>query len=322
MDPIVQVLKEAVGLALAAMAFWHLFSLTKWFAGGGAGRLIHRRPKHQRDVSLKNGSTDVRFRPPTRAPFGEEDWKDCKEPKPMLKYLIASPHPRVQDVEAFPECKGSDRKLRLFACACYGRLGSLLPDPRARAAVEVAERFADGKASTHELELAAAQVRQPLNDLEGRWRSSRGVESAALTPTHGALALGGVICWAQAQKAAYYAASNASWVLAAIQNPGDSLSGSGFGAGQRSEERSQADLLRCIFGNPFRRVTADPRWMTSGVVALARTIYDERAFDRLSSLADALEGAGCEDESILTHCRSVSGHARGCWVVDLVLGKE
>ncbi|MBA4064130.1 MAG: hypothetical protein C0501_10535 [Isosphaera sp.] len=64
-----------------------------------------------------------------------------------------------------------------------------------------------------------------------------------------------------------------------------------------------------------------PAWRTSTVLALAQGIYGERAFDRLPILADALQDAGCEDADILAHCRGPGPHARGCWVVDLVLGK-
>jgi hypothetical protein len=85
---------------------------------------------------------------------------------------------------------------------------------------------------------------------------------------------------------------------------------------------AQAPLLRCIVGNPFRPVSIDPSWLTSTVVALVHGIYDDRAFDRLPILADALEDAGCDHPDILGHCRGVGPHARGCWVVDLVLGKS
>jgi hypothetical protein len=89
------------------------------------------------------------------------------------------------------------------------------------------------------------------------------------------------------------------------------------------EYDQQRALLRDIFGNPFRPVTLDPRWLTSDVVALAQGIYADRAFDRLPILADALQDAGCEQEDILTHCREPQlTHVRGCWVVDLVLGKS
>ena len=56
--------------------------------------------------------------------------------------------------------------------------------------------------------------------------------------------------------------------------------------------------------------------------ALAGAIYDERAFDRLPVLGDALEDAGCADAAILAHCRGPGEHVRGCWVVDLLLGKS
>ena len=65
----------------------------------------------------------------------------------------------------------------------------------------------------------------------------------------------------------------------------------------------------------------DPAWLTSDAVALARGIYDERAFDRMPILADALQDAGCVNDEVLTHCRGEVVHVRGCWVVDLLLGK-
>jgi hypothetical protein len=84
----------------------------------------------------------------------------------------------------------------------------------------------------------------------------------------------------------------------------------------------QMNLIRDIFGNPFRPVAFDPRWRTGDTVGLARGIYEDRAFDRLLLLADALMDAGCADEQVLGHCQSEGPHVRGCWVVDLVLGKE
>ena len=81
-------------------------------------------------------------------------------------------------------------------------------------------------------------------------------------------------------------------------------------------------LVRDIFGNPFRPVTFDPAWRTSDVMLLANGIYDERAFDRMPILADALQDAGCDKPDILDHCRGDGPHVRGCWVVDLVLGKQ
>ena len=87
--------------------------------------------------------------------------------------------------------------------------------------------------------------------------------------------------------------------------------------------RDQPALLRDVAGPlPFRPIAADPRWLTSTAVALAQAIYEERAFDRLPILADALEEAGCDHADLLAHCRGDGPHVRGCWAVDLVLGKE
>ncbi len=82
-------------------------------------------------------------------------------------------------------------------------------------------------------------------------------------------------------------------------------------------------VIRDIFGNPFRPVAFDPRWRSESAVALARTAYDTRDFTLLPILADALEEAGCDHTDVLAHCRQPDAvHVRGCWVVDLVLGKS
>jgi hypothetical protein len=81
-------------------------------------------------------------------------------------------------------------------------------------------------------------------------------------------------------------------------------------------------LIRDIFGNPFRPVAFDPAWRSEAAVGIAAGIYEERAFERLPILADALQEAGCEHPDILTHCREPGTHVRGCWVVDLLFGKE
>ena len=79
--------------------------------------------------------------------------------------------------------------------------------------------------------------------------------------------------------------------------------------------------MRAIEVGTGQSFTIDPEWRTSTVVQLAQGIYADRAFDRLPILADALQDAGCDNEDVLTHCRGTGPHARGCWVVDLILGK-
>jgi hypothetical protein len=94
------------------------------------------------------------------------------------------------------------------------------------------------------------------------------------------------------------------------------------GITRRVEEQAQTGVLRDIFGNPFRPVTLDPAWLTPKVKTIAQAIYNNRAFERMPELADALAEAGCSNQDILSHCRGPGPHVRGCWVVDLVLGKE
>lgn len=85
-------------------------------------------------------------------------------------------------------------------------------------------------------------------------------------------------------------------------------------------QKAQADLLRHILGNPFRAPYVDS--FGRSVSLLAYAIYEQRTFSRLPILADALEDGGCTDAEILAHCREAGEHMRGCWVVDLLLGKE
>ncbi len=191
--------------------------------------------------------------------------------------------------------RASARKLRLFACACYRRVW---PDPPLvyRDLVENAEKIAEG-------------AERPPFDLDVEDYARGGTGSILVAPG----------AWEVADRVAGGAAAEcqAAWQR---DHPWDE-----YGVGYGAEQFHQANLLRDIFGNPFRPVVADPRWTAwndSLVLKLARAIYDDRAFDRLPVLADALEDAGCADADILSHCRSGGEHVRGCWVLDLLLGKS
>jgi hypothetical protein len=93
--------------------------------------------------------------------------------------------------------------------------------------------------------------------------------------------------------------------------------------GSRALPAQVSHIMRDIIGNPFRNPSANRSWLTSDVLLLARGIYDDRAFDRMPILADALQDAGCDSDDILNHCRDPHAtHVRSCWVVDAVLGKS
>jgi hypothetical protein len=182
----------------------------------------------------------------------------------------------------------SERKLRLFACACLRRLWTLLPDERSRRAVEVIERCADGLAGRVELQAALADAEAVEAASTGRARAAARAVIAA---------------WSTAEHAC----------SAAAQASPDPL----------KERRHQADLLRDLIGNPFRPVPVELPWLERNngrAVQIARAIYDEHRFADLPVLADALEESGCHSEAILTHCRSGGEHALGCWVLDTLLG--
>jgi hypothetical protein len=100
------------------------------------------------------------------------------------------------------------------------------------------------------------------------------------------------------------------------------------GDGEVPTKRADKTILSWIheiFGNPFRRVEFDPAWLTSNggcVLKVAEGIYEERRLQDVPILADALEEAGCDHADLLAHCRQPGEHVRGCWVLDLLLGKD
>jgi len=242
----------------------------------------------------------------------EAEWNACADPQPMLEFL---------------QGKASDRKLRLFAVACCRRIWHLLSDERSRRAVEVAEDFADGLARDEELQTAFTSAGDVPCD----------PTPALTTPlsehTDSARMVFAGFC---ASSTASYAARNtaARHILPynllrraaeAMAYGAFDVSDPAFTASDLAEDVErigQAAVVREIFGNPFRPVTLDPIWLTSIVQNLAAIIYDERAFDRLPILADALEDCGCTNADILNHCRQPGEHVRGCWVIDLLLAKE
>jgi hypothetical protein len=219
----------------------------------------------------------------------EAEWLNCTDPAPMLDFIRA---------------KVSDRKLRLFAFACVRRIWHLLKDDVSRGAIEIAERFVDGQATAEEVVDACAWIDAASAACEAA------VASAAFFRTY-----------PEAIRAARGAANAARSAVDAARDNGMW----GDSDNVPAEARAQTFLLRDICGNPSRTISIDPillAWNDSTVSKIAQAIYDERAFERLPILADALEDAGCGDADLLRHCREPGEHVRGCWAVDLLLGKQ
>jgi hypothetical protein len=214
-----------------------------------------------------------------------------------------------------------NRKLRLFGVACCRRIMHLIPVAASRELVEVTERFADGLVTGQELgDAVAASMRaceehsRRLAAVGGRpWRHE----------PHAINAVSRIHRTESAGRSIVIDAAASAWVWAAAvyQN----LEGGDAGRELLAAEYArQADLLRDIAGNPFRPAAVEPAWLAWNdrcVERMAQGIYEERAFDRLPILHDALLDAGCDDGDILAHCRTSEGHVRGCWAIDLLLGK-
>ncbi len=275
------------------------------------------------------------------------EWSESVDPEPMLSTALPA---------------ASDRKRRLFAVACcrqaadfllglYGGTGMDRRIDDYRRAVDTAERFADGEATPEELSGAregaddSLFVNDPPDD-----RSHDEMRKATVGDDADWLVrlVGGESDEIRREMESFPSpgawledGDNAEWYLTASVDPFRDVAGTdaaliGETIGRQvlllvrhydwereaDERAAQTALLRDIFGDPFPPPAFDPAWRTLDVSTLAESIYAERAFERMPILVDALEEAGCNDPAIVGHCRGPGPHVRGCWVLDLVLGKE
>jgi hypothetical protein len=181
----------------------------------------------------------------------------------------------------------SARQYRLFACACVRRLPSALRGSSGEA-IALAERFADGQATAHEL--ASARF-------GGRFQ-----------PGHAAWA----VCWGPEEDSKRMAERAASWACGSVPVP-------------EGEHAALWRLEKEIAGPVGVPRRFDPAWLAHGggqVVRLARSIYDGREWELMPILGDALEEAGCGVAALLDHCRGKAEHVRGCWLLDAILAKR
>lgn len=216
----------------------------------------------------------------------EAEWLVCAEPRDMVWALRGRVNLKL---------KRNERKLRLFGVACCRRIWHLLDDDLARRAVAAADLYADGHGQLAEMLALSEALGRPEYLHVTRWTAVRVVSSRKPTYTF----------------------------MSGYWDGPDALTAHALGTpeAENAERVVQSHLLRDIFGNPFRPVSFSPVWRTDTAVALAKQMYDTCDFCAMPILADALQEAGCDNETVLTHCRSGGPHGRGCWVVDLVLGK-
>jgi len=222
----------------------------------------------------------------------------------------------------------SDRKLDLFNLWCCHVLRPYLRDRRAFAAVRFAEQQVDaGWPDTTERAAVRAAAKQAVEELAewshrcprtpAEYRARRVYAQAALVAQQTVAA---DLPNRGVQSNSDYTAYAYAWANddSGAASPDDSPT---IQALRETHLRLQEAIFRDIVGVPFRPVAFDARWRTADVVGLARAAYEDGAFGRLPMLADALMDAGCDDDAILAHCRGPGPHARGCWVMDLCLGK-
>ncbi|MGF1582939.1 MAG: hypothetical protein ACFCD0_26765 [Gemmataceae bacterium] len=194
-------------------------------------------------------------------------WEGCREPRRLFN-AIASPR--------------DPRKCRLRVAGGARRLMHLMPEGPYRAAVEVAEKFADEVIG--------------IEELRDAWRQTEPIH-----PGPG---------------------SDVLWLARHTVRPeAEKAVRKGINCAMRSGEKlARADLVRDLFGKQFHPEVQLGPWLSDDVMGVARMIYDQNRFDHMPILADALEESGCDSETVLDHCRG-GHHARGCWVVDQILGK-
>jgi hypothetical protein len=244
--------------------------------------------------------------------------------------------------------KASERKLRLFAAAYCRRIWHLLL-PEFRQAVEVGERYADGRISEKTRQVIDLQTDrlvcllmdivqedenvswtgEPISpdNREERRRYREFLKSENI-PARVAMEAGLAAMDPAGRRNPFdgntYFPGNAEHATAAISQL-KNVPANQANVVEQAECEVQSVLLRDVIGNPFRPAIMAQAWLTwnDGTTRrIGQAIYGKRAFNRMPILADALEDAGCDNANILAHCRGPGPHVRGCWVVDLLQGKS
>lgn len=232
----------------------------------------------------------------------EAEWRACGDMGEMLR-----------EIQFW---KISDRRYRLFACACCRDAWRLLPDESVQLLVERFESYADGKCPYSEVAELRAIEEERRGFIRPYAKDAMLVSCLELTR------------FAVTSSNAFAVADEvSSRIVGAICTEYEE-----GGGNRNSPERLalaaamnavQTALFRDVLGNPLRPVDFSSEWRTTTALSLAQQMYESRDFSAMPILADALQDAGCDNTDILNHCRDANQvHVRGCWVVDVVLGKS
>lgn len=230
----------------------------------------------------------------------EEEWLNCTDPGPMLQFV---------------QGKATLRKLRLFAIVCCRSVEHLLTPP-SLTALYLLETCADQSAVSDDqwraINTAARSGFQACKT--PACLNANSPRTPACAAAYAVVRSCAEDATAGAAGACYQSVNAQARTFLPDQHQFRSWWQVGF--------RERSILVHEIFANPFQPAIPHSSWRTPTVTAIATGIYEEKAFARMPVLGDALEDAGCTSDAILTHCRQPGEHVRGCWVVDLVLGKE
>jgi hypothetical protein len=262
----------------------------------------------------------------------EAQWFSSTNPHEMLAFLQESdPSGPALILSWFGFRKGkfSARKRRLSACACLRRNWVLLADERSRQAIETTERFADGLTNRKIFNKAVQAARDASLQMArprimvGEWLQAAQARAADAV----ACALSAndpadeAVTWSKETARACATQKMTSSNSASQLMPEMATAARTPEAAWIAEAVAQCELLRDVIGNPFRRRPLDRSWCTSEVVAIAKGILRDGAFNRTLELTNLLEKAGCVDGDALHHCRD-KVHVRGCWLLDFIVGKS
>jgi hypothetical protein len=255
-----------------------------------------------------------------RKPLTEAQWLAEPTSYILLKYL--------QQHRQAARIVGGKRKLRLLSVGCCRAAWHLITNELCQRAIDVGERAADSKAKRTEVRAVSAEVNALVISTQDRMLAlhGRGINFANPSPELQTLVLEQWMAYAAAytltQRGGVLGQQIVTQSVANLHSSSDQKIDREKQVQKLAEvDRFHADLIRDVYGNPFQTIPLESHWLSSNVRDLARTIYDHRAFERLPILADALMDAGCDNDGILDHCRGPGPHARGCSVVDLLLGK-